>query len=211
MKRSDFAGQIFGRLTAVSKHHKAANGRMLWLFACECGAEKVADPNEVKRGSTRSCGCLANEQRKNAAQKQTHALSRSSMPRERKSWEMMIARCHDPEQVSYKNYGALGIRVCARWLNSFENFVMDMGKRPVGMTLDRIDGSADYCLENCRWATRKEQANNRRTNHRITIDGETKTIAQWADHLGMNSHVIRSRIYKGMQDHDAVLKPLRQR
>jgi hypothetical protein len=211
MKRTDFTGQIFGRLTAIARQHKTANGRMLWLFSCECGGQKVADLNEVKRGNTRSCGCLANEQRKKAAQKQTHTFSRSNMPRERKSWEMMIARCHNREHVSFKNYGALGVTVCARWLDSFENFVTDMGPRPAGMTLDRLDGTKEYCLENCRWATRKEQANNRRTNHRITIDGETKTIAQWADHLGISCHVIRTRIYKGMTDHDAVLRSMTQR
>jgi len=83
-----------------------------------------------------------------------------------------------------------------------------MGKKPPGMTLDRINNDVGYSKENCKWATMKEQGNNRRTNRRITVDGETRTVSQWAAYLGINCHVIHTRIYKGMADHDAVAKSL---
>lgn len=102
----------------------------------------------------------------------------------RKTWESMIRRCQNPADKDFHRYGARGIKVCERWM-SYANFVADMNPRPTGKTLDRINNDGHYEPSNCRWATRREQDNNRRSNHRITFNGETKTIAEWARATGI--------------------------
>lgn len=96
------------------------------------------------------------------------------------SWSQMMSRCYNKNSTRYKYYGRRGIKVCERWKN-FTCFFEDMGQRPEGMTLDRIDNSKDYYKENCKWSTKKEQANNRRNNVLLAFDGRTMTIMQWAD------------------------------
>jgi hypothetical protein len=102
----------------------------------------------------------------------------------------MIQRCYNPNRDGYKNYGGRGIKVCERW-HIFENFYNDVGDCPEGLTLDREDNNKDYAPENCRWATNKEQSNNTRRNHRVTYKGETKTLSQWAQDLGINKSKLR--------------------
>jgi len=204
----DITGQTFGRLTALSHAGSTPKGQAIWNWSCTCGGAKTAPAGEVRRGKVASCGCLAIEQKRAAAKSQQHPFSRANMYPERKSWENMIARCHTPTSKSYSNYGGRGISVCSRWRESFESFVQDMGKRPAGTTIERIDSNGGYSPDNCRWATMKEQANNRRTNHLITVGGQTRTIAQWADYLGISCYVIHTRIYQGMSDHDAVTKSM---
>jgi hypothetical protein len=203
-KHHDLTGLKFGRLTLLEKAGSTPSGQARWLCACDCGGTKIADASQIKRGRTSSCGCLALEQKRQAAQSQCSEYSRTNLYRERKTWENMLARCYNASHVSFKNYGAAGITVCDRWRDSFPAFAKDMGERPAGKTIDRIDGSKGYFLENCRWADKTEQANNRRTNHRIAIDGQTKTIAEWARHYGMSQFVIHSRLYQGWSVHDAV-------
>lgn len=123
-----------------------------------------------------------------------------------RSWSSMHERCKSQKHIHYKNYGGRGIKVCDRWTgdNGFRNFLEDMGPRPgPEYSIDRIDNNGDYCPENCRWATAKEQANNRRTNR--TIDG--KTLAEWGDELGGSRHLVRKRIQRGWSEKDAVSIP----
>ena len=140
-----------------------------------------------------------------------HEYSRANMTRERKSWENMLARCYEKSHASYANYGAIGITVSDEWRTSFEAFARAMGPRPVDATIDRIDGALGYEPGNCRWATRIEQANNRRTNRMICIGEQTKTVAEWARCRGVEPHVIHSRLYQGWTDHDAVMLPIGSR
>jgi len=105
----------------------------------------------------------------------------------------MIERCRNPKAPNYHNYGGRGIRVCARW-EKFEHFLADMGERPPGHTLDRIDNDGDYSKENCRWATNRVQHNNKRTNHPLTFNGRTQTIADWARELGISYYTLNSRV-----------------
>lgn len=108
-------------------------------------------------------------------------------------WGGMIARCHNPRYHAYPRYGARGIAVCDRW-RTFENFYADMGDAPAGFTLDRIDNDKGYSPENCRWADRKTQSNNRGNNVRIEFNGESLTMSQWAERIGITRSNLRIRI-----------------
>lgn len=123
------------------------------------------------------------------------------------AWQTMIRRCYDKRHKSYTSYGARGIRVCDRWLYSFSNFLEDMGERPDGMTLDRIDPNGNYEPSNCRWATNKEQANNRTNSRLLTVDGVTKTVTEWAEYSDVTAGQIARRVKSGWSHKDAVFKP----
>lgn len=196
-KRIDLTGQTFNRLTVIGYAGPDTTGRATWHCRCACGGEKIAKAHELKRGNTASCGCLAQEQRQAAAQSRCHDYSRANWPRERKAWEGMIRRCTDPTWPQWADYGGRGIAVCDRWRESFRAFADDMGRAPVGGSLDRIDNALGYSPENCRWATRVEQANNRRTNRLLTWQGKTQNVSQWAAELGIPRATLYQRLHKG--------------
>lgn len=129
-----------------------------------------------------------------------------SLTPEYNSWRSMRARCLFKSHAAYKNYGGRGITICDRWVDSFENFVKDMGPRPEGTTLDRIDVNKGYYKENCRWASMTEQANNKRNTVLIDFDGESKTISQWSKDLGIPTSTIMNRLAGGYSSEDALSK-----
>ncbi|WP_157509585.1 hypothetical protein [Leifsonia sp. Root4] len=125
-------------------------------------------------------------------------------------WAEMKQRCANPRKHNYSRYGGRGVRVCARWLDSFAAFEADMGPRPDGFTLDRIDNDGPYSPENCRWASMRDQARNKRSNRRLELDGESLTVADWATRTGVPSAVIRQRIDKHKWSvSDALMTPRR--
>lgn len=124
-----------------------------------------------------------------------------------KSWGMMKSRCTNPSYNHYHNYGGRGIKVCDRWLESFENFLEDMGERPKNHSLDRIDVDGDYCKENCRWSTSKEQNNNRRNNHIIEFNGKSQNITAWAEELNIKVDILSRRILRGWSIEDTLSIP----
>ena len=126
-----------------------------------------------------------------------HATHGRSYTPEWHSWVSMRQRCHYPASIGYKNYGARGIRVCDRWMNSFENFYADMGDRPEGTSIERIDNDRDYCPGNCTWATANEQSANQRTNRIIEHDGKRLTLTQWSRLTGLSKHTISRRLKIG--------------
>ena len=109
----------------------------------------------------------------------------------------MVSRCYDTADAGYLNYGGRGISVCDRWLKSFRSFLEDMGDRPYGMTLDRLDNGSQYSKENCRWATKKQQVRNRRITWQIEYQQQTKPVAEWAEIAGIDYYVLKDRLRKG--------------
>jgi hypothetical protein len=125
------------------------------------------------------------------------------------AWGQMLARCYDPNNHKYKNYGARGIRVCDRWLCR-RLFLEDMGERPEGMTLNRINNDGPYSPENCEWATQRQQNQNRTNNRLITFDGKTQFLTEWARHYGLNRTTLRKRLDKGWPVEAAITTPLNE-
>lgn len=170
----------------------------MYLCKCDCGTIKTVLGKCLRTGHTLSCGCLGYEHRRIGLTKHGYSFSRTYI-----IWAHIKSRCNDSNCKSYEHYGGRGISVCERW-SKFENFLADMGHRPNGKTIDRIDVNGNYEPSNCRWATWKEQANNTRKNVRLTYLGRTQTISQWADELGIPRTAIRTRYYKG-QSIDQIL------
>lgn len=129
---------------------------------------------------------------------------------EHAAWQSMLGRCENPAKEKYPIYGGRGIKVCQRWRDSFEAFFSDMGEKPPGTTLDRIDVNGDYTPENCRWATHKQQARNRRSSHQIVYQGEALTVAELAERAGLHYSTMYDRILRfGWSVDDAMAKPAR--
>lgn len=197
MKPLGIAGRRFGRLTAllfVESRLAGTKRCRIWRCMCECGAIVEIPISYLTSGDTRSCGCWTKEL--DAQGRRTkHSGSGTA---EFIVWIGMRQRCGNPSNKAYRDYGGRGITVCARW-NRFEQFLRDMGPRPsADHSIDRIDNNKGYSPENCRWALRTDQANNRRSNRLITFHGETKTLARWASDLGIPQSTIWNRLNAGM-------------
>ncbi|HEX9639809.1 MAG TPA: hypothetical protein VGB13_00690, partial [Candidatus Krumholzibacteria bacterium] len=178
---------------------------------------KVVKQNGLVSGTTRSCGCLIREAaRKNLklatiANRKHGATSRDGKSREYHSWDAMRSRCYRRTDPVFKWYGRRGIKVCARWRDNFSAFLEDMGPRPVGTSLDRIDNEGNYTPSNCRWATHAEQSRNKRSQRLLTVNGETKCIQDWAKEAGLYWSTIDSRLSRGWSPEDAVSKTKRRK
>lgn len=197
--RKDLRRLKFGRLTVLDFSHKGGSSGRLYYYKClcDCGKECIKSSTYLLDSKTcihKSCGCWHREL--NIATSTTHGHGKKTDPTY-KAWVEIKLRCCNPRNQAYKNYGGRGIKVCDRWLHSFENFLADMGERPSKeYSIDRIDVNGDYCPKNCRWATRKEQCNNRRSNINITYNCKTQTLMQWCEELGLSYKNARSAIRK---------------
>lgn len=163
--KEDLTGRVFSRLTVIrqAEDHCSPKGSKsaCWEVQCSCGSAPFTVVSaSLKDGATKSCGCLRAERNK-----EVHSTHNKTKSREYNTWHSMVQRCTNPKNTSFYKYGGIGIPVCERWLN-FENFYEDMGERPEGMTLDRIDPFGGYSPENCRWATVEKQNTNKRKSSR---------------------------------------------
>lgn len=194
----DLIGKKFGHLTVLSKINppKATKYSITWECRCDCGGTSFPRTNDLLSGKTDHCG--ANVHRG------TH---RRSHTKEYNSWRQIKARCINPNHAAYFKYGARGIKMCDRWLNSFQNFLDDMGYAPENSkkySVERNDNNGNYEPKNCRWATYDEQANNRRTSHLVAFNGQSKTLAQWCKELKIPYHRTCVRINRsGMTPEEA--------
>ncbi len=185
----DMVGRRYGKLVVVSRSGSSKLGHAMWECQCDCGSFKVVDGSNLRVGLVKSCGCMQYDFMRGGLFK-THGMSGTSTYR---TWASMRQRCNNENDDKYSRYGGRGIKVCDRW-NDFENFYVDMGERPKGMTIDRLDNTKGYFLSNCRWAACRIQQNNRRNNRIILFNGKSQTIAQWSRDTGIPYSVIYSRL-----------------
>lgn len=186
-------GTKYNRLTIlkeVESEHAPNCNKTYRRVCCECVCGDVRDYyyHAVKSGKTSSCGCYIREVTGNRSR--THGMKGTPTYH---TWRCMRSRCKNPNDQDYKYYGGRGISVCKRWDESFENFIEDMGERPENKTLDRIDSNKNYEPENCRWATAKEQARNKRDTVKITYKGKVYPLAHWVDIFGINYSTLWSK------------------
>lgn len=177
--------KTFGKLLVIENAGRNKHGHKLYKCKCDCGTEKIVRADTLLSGKVSSCGCSRGNHK--------HGMSRTSTYQ---CWNAMLARCTNSNDSSYKDYGGRGIIVCKEWYK-FENFYSDMGERPEGLSLERIDNNGNYEPNNCRWATRIEQQNNRRSNLILTLNGESHNITEWANKLKVNENSLRSRLSYG--------------
>jgi hypothetical protein len=218
----DRVGQVIGRLTVIKflgrvNNANKNNSDSLWLCRCSC-PKQTEIPVKGKALTSRhkkSCGCLKWGEGK--ATLKAEDQERYITSREYRIWVAMISRCHNPNAKDYKNYGARGIKVCYRWrygengLSGYECFILDMGYRPFGdFSIDRINNDGAYEPGNCKWATRIEQMSHTRRSKFLTINGETKILAEWARIVNVSEFSIRHRLNRGWSPEDALSIPVRK-
>ena len=203
----DLSGRKFGALTVQSLNTERSTAkRKIWDCVCDCGKRKTCYGENLRQGRTKSCGCILSE-----ASIQSRAKRRQFTKEEkpfRHIWRLMMRRCHNPNDGIYHHYGERGITVCERW-HDYWNFKLDMYPRPEGMTLERIDNNQGYSPENCCWASREKQCNNRRTNNYQAINGVTKTVAEWCKDYGIGVGAVYQRLGRGWNIQEALTKPVR--
>jgi len=200
----DITGMRFGRLVAV-RPVKTESRHKRFLFKCDCGAEKVIFCHSVTRGLTVSCGCYGREARLKGCLK--HGNSGKRRTGTYNSWAGMMDRCEWGGHPSYARYGARGIRVCSRW-HDFKNFLADMGERPKGMSIDRIDGRKGYSPDNCRWASAQQQALNTSRTIWVTHEEKRVTAHELCARLGISRKALRARASRRGNDYVAAFESL---
>lgn len=219
----DISGKRFGRLVAIEYAGKITSEISpttisLWKCKCDCGNQLIVRYPALISSNTRSCGCKKIEsdhqnnikKRKSVSQRFCFEGNLDKHPL-RLIWKSMLMRCNNPNVKNYNNYGGRGVKVCERWSGNlgFENFVNDMGERPDGTTLDRIDVNGNYEPSNCRWATTEQQNNNRTDNSRVTLNGESITCSQLCSKYGFYRTYVTHLIHDGIDVNEVIRRALR--
>lgn len=203
----DITGQKFGRLLVICRVENSPSGKTQWKCQCECKDENIiiVSGDCLRRGITKSCGCLQKEI--TSKRSKTHGHSKAPVYN---IWLKMKKRCYDENDPQYKDYGGRGIKICDRWLKSFSNFLEDMGEKPGGLTIERIDNNTGYSPDNCRWASRREQNQNKRNNKYYEYKGMRLTMTEWSRRLGINPSSMFERFEKWTIE-EALTTPVRGR
>lgn len=200
-KVRDWSGVKQGKLTVIESVGKNAHGAYLWRCICECGAECVKNSNTLN-GGVKSCSALCGVSESNRSRAK-HGMYKS---REFGVWSGIKQRCFNPDSTHYVRYGGRGITMHPAWVDSFEQFLSDVGIAPRGTTIDRIDNNGNYEPGNVRWTTRKQQSNNREVTLRDMLDGVPMTLSEVADKYGLNYMTVFQRYKKGLRGKELVTK-----
>ena len=200
----DLKNQRFGRLFVNKFVGISPNRHTIWEVQCDCGTIKTILGYKLVYGHTKSCGCYRKD-----FPKLTKTLWTKEEKCLRSIWRAMKHRCLNPNNKHYKDYGGRGIIVCERWLD-FNNFLVDVFPRPPKFSLERINNNENYCPENVRWASMKDQQNNRRNNRKITLKEITKTLTEWSRETGLSIHVIFYRLKRGWSIERTLTEPLKR-
>lgn len=195
----DLTGNKYYKLEVISQS-ETLNKNARWLCRCDCGKETIVEGAKLRKSEIKSCGCSKLEFYVQAMT--DHGLSNTRLFN---IWAKMRQRCYSPNFIDYPRYGARGIQICEEW-NDFQTFydwANNNGYNEL-LTIDRKDNDGNYSPLNCKWATMTEQSNNRRSNKHLTIDGETKTIAEWSRHSGVKYETMRSRISSGKTGNELI-------
>lgn len=202
----DITGLTFGRLLVLGRGSGPKGRGTYWLCVCRCGTQKNFRRDGLLSGSSQSCGCLQKDSVR--ASNYVHGGAvRGTRDRAYGSWKSMMSRCYDPNHEAHGRYAGRGIKVCDRW-HDFRNFRVDMGERPLGLTLERVDNDRGYDPGNCEWRTPKEQANNRRDNVLVSFDGKTKTVSAWAAFIGIPRDSLDRRFRNGWSIERSLTEPI---
>lgn len=190
----DRTNEVHGRLTVTGR--SSAHKRTYWDCVCQCGNNTTVRGDHLKEGRVTSCGCYSEESHTK------HGMARTA---EYKCWQALKDRCNNPKNREYKNYGARGIMVCIEWNDSFMAFFADMGPRPDSdKSIDRIDNNGHYCASNCRWATNRQQVNNRRNSLIHEINGRSMCLKDWCREYKVPYTTAKYRISKGKSIEEAL-------
>lgn len=196
----EYIGKKYGRLTILKEsgfvQYSKTKMRKV-LCKCDCGKEKEIDLNSIKRGKSTSCGCFNKEFAKQNSTKHGMSMLYTGVKHpDYCIWTKLKSRCLNPKDKSYKHYGGRGIKICDRWLNSFENFINDLGWRPSKKySLERIDYNKDYCPENCKWILKSEQSKNSRRVKLVEYQGYFHCLTDLCKQLNLPYSTMRHRVY----------------
>ena len=199
---TDLTGKKFGNWQVFSRSKNNKVGITQWNCKCTCGEKRVILGKKLRRGSSRSCGCL--KKSRDSKGSYNHELYQTRID--------MIHRCTNSNHKSFPRYGGRGIKICERWLNSkngLQNFISDMGERPKGTQLDRQNNNGNYEPNNCTWATPKQNGRNRNNNVLITYEEITQPISAWAESTGIRDDTLRNRLKNGWSVKKALTTPVR--
>ncbi len=187
----DLTGKTYNRWAVIERAKNDRLNQVCWLCKCSCGTTRVVTGTSLKSGQSKSCGCLRIEQLRRGPRFR-HGMSKT---RTHRIWCGIRSRCTNPNDPAYHYYGGRGIKVCRRW-QAFESFLADMGPCPSPKhSLDRTNNGGDYSPANCRWATMREQQNNRRNNNKFWHKGQRLTLSEWARKTGIKRSTLAQRVY----------------